>query len=91
MAVPAHDQRDFEFAKKYKIPIKVVVSPVDEKLSSNTMKEAYEGSGNLINSEAFDDLENIEAMEHITKALEKKISWKKFFRKRTAKWRMLPK
>ncbi|MEM4259390.1 MAG: leucine--tRNA ligase [Candidatus Pacearchaeota archaeon] len=70
MAVPAHDQRDFEFAKKYKIPIKVVVCPVDEKLSSNTMKEAYTGAGNMINSGDFDDLENVEAMEHITKALE---------------------
>ncbi len=72
MAVPAHDQRDFEFAKKYKIPIKVVVHPIDEKLSSNSMKEAYTGPGNMINSGDFDDLENIEAMEHITKALEAK-------------------
>ena len=77
MAVPAHDQRDFEFAKKYKIPVKLVVSPVDEKLTSDKMKEAYEGPGNMINSEAFDDLENVEAMEHITKALEKKKLGKK--------------
>ncbi len=69
MAVPAHDQRDFEFAKKYKIPIKIVVSPVDEKLSSNTMEEAYTGPGNLINSEGFDNLESVEAQEHITNAL----------------------
>jgi len=46
-------------------------------LSSNSMKEAYTGSGNMINSEAFDDLENIEAMEHITKALEAKKLGKK--------------
>jgi leucyl-tRNA synthetase len=72
MAVPAHDQRDFEFAKKYKIPIKLVVMPVDTKLTSDKMKEAYVGAGNLINSGAFDDLENVEAMEHITKALEAK-------------------
>ncbi len=77
MAVPAHDQRDFEFAKKYKIPIKLVVAPVDEKLSSNDMKEAYTGTGNLINSAGFDDLENIEAKEHITNALiEKKLGKK---------------
>jgi len=77
MAVPAHDQRDFEFAKKYKIPIKLVVTPVDEELSSNTMKEAYEEPGNMINSGAFDDLENVEAQEHITKALEMKKLGKK--------------
>ena len=69
MAVPAHDQRDFEFAKKYKIPIKAVVNPVDEKLSSNTMGEAYTGIGNLTGSGDFDDLENVEAKEHITNAL----------------------
>ncbi|MDP1695412.1 MAG: leucine--tRNA ligase [archaeon] len=77
MAVPAHDQRDFEFAKKYKIPIKLVVVPADEKFTSETLKEAYTGAGNIINSEAFDDLENIEAIEHITKALEAKKLGKK--------------
>lgn len=77
MAVPAHDQRDFEFAKKYKIPIKLVVMPVDEKLSSETLEEAYVGVGNIVNSGAFDDLENVEAMEHITKALAAKKLGKK--------------
>jgi len=72
MAVPAHDQRDFEFAKKYKIPIKLVVEPVDGNLTSETMKEAYLGNGNMINSNEFNDLENVEAKEHITKALEMK-------------------
>jgi leucyl-tRNA synthetase len=86
MAVPAHDQRDFEFAKKYKIPIKLVVSPVDEELTSEKMKEAYVGSGNMINSEAFDDLENIEAMEHITKALEKKKLGKKTVQYKLRDW-----
>jgi len=70
MAVPAHDQRDFEFAKKYKIPIKIVVEPVDKNLTSETMKEAYLGNGIMINSNEFNDLENVEAKEHITRALE---------------------
>src|SRR3989344_1250377 len=73
MAVPAHDQRDFEFAKKYKIPIKVVIEPIGEKrIDSKSMKEAYIGGGKLVNSEGFNDLESDEAKEHITKALEYK-------------------
>jgi len=86
MAVPAHDQRDFEFAKKYKIPVKAVINPVDKKISSNTLKEAYEGSGNMINSEAFDNLENVEAMEHIIKALEKKKLGKKTVNYKLRDW-----
>ena len=86
MAVPAHDERDFEFAKKYKIPIKAVIHPVDKELSSNLMKEAYSGAGNLINSGAFDGLENIEAMEHITKALEMKKLGKKVINYKLRDW-----
>ena len=70
MAVPAHDQRDFEFAKKYKIPIKVVVHPEGKKIDAMKMNEAYEGAGILINSEGFNGLANDEAKVHITKALE---------------------
>lgn len=66
MAVPAHDQRDFDFAKKYKLPIKEVIS------GGNIWKEAFTGSGKLINSKEFDDLPSSEAKEHITLALERK-------------------
>ena len=52
MAVPAHDQRDFEFAKKFDLPIKVVVQPIDRTLSAETMKQAYVGEGAIVNSEA---------------------------------------
>ncbi|MCX8159094.1 MAG: leucine--tRNA ligase [Candidatus Pacearchaeota archaeon] len=86
MAVPAHDQRDFEFAKKYNLPIKLVVVPLDEKLSSNTLKEAYLGNGVMINSEEFNDLENVEAMEHITKALEMKKLGKKTVNYKLRDW-----
>lgn len=72
MAVPAHDQRDFEFAKKYKIPITLVIQPEDKKLETSKMKEAYEGLGLLINSGAFNGLNSEEAKVHITKALEAK-------------------
>ena len=41
MSVPAHDQRDFEFAKKYSIPIRVVIQNADKNLDPLTMKEAF--------------------------------------------------
>ena len=45
MAVPAHDQRDFEFAKKYGLPIKVVIQPPEDDLVAETMTEAYAEDG----------------------------------------------
>ena len=79
MAVPAHDQRDFLFAKKYGIPIKVVIDPVGQEIEKpEKMSAAYISSGNLINSGMFNDLENSEAKEEITKHLIKeKIGRKK--------------
>jgi len=72
MAVPAHDQRDFEFAKKYGIPIKVVISPEEYELNPERMVRAYTGKGILINSGQFNGLPNTDAMEEITKYLEEK-------------------
>ena len=48
---PAHDQRDFDFAKKYNLEIKTVVKPYDEKETYQVTTEAYAGEGVLINSE----------------------------------------
>jgi len=70
MAVPAHDQRDFEFAKKFKIPIRVVIQPLDFQLNAEKMSRAYEGPGNLINSGEFDQLDNEIAKQEISKKLE---------------------
>ena len=62
---PAHDQRDFDFAKKYKLEIiKVVSNGNDEEL-----KEAYTGSGKLINSDFLNDLNIDEAKQKIIKEL----------------------
>ncbi len=73
MAVPAHDARDFDFAKKYSLPIKQVIrNPESEEESASEMKEAYLGQGILINSEEFNDLDSEEAKVHVTKALEVK-------------------
>ncbi|MCD6594688.1 leucine--tRNA ligase [bacterium] len=54
MAVPAHDQRDFEFAKKYNIPIKVVIQPKNTQLNPDEMTEAYTDTGIMVNSKLFD-------------------------------------
>jgi leucyl-tRNA synthetase len=72
MAVPSHDQRDFEFAKKYKLEIKPVVQYRGENIKELIKTKAYEGSGILINSGDFNGLDSGEAKVHITKYLEEK-------------------
>ncbi len=66
MAVPAHDQRDFEFAKTHRLPIVVVIQPDGEALDPATMEAAHTGPGRLVNSGSFDGLPNHEAMAAIT-------------------------
>lgn len=70
MAVPAHDQRDFEFAKKYSLPLIVVIQPPDKTLNTQNMVEAYVDDGVLVNSGKFDGLENTKAMDAIAEHLE---------------------
>jgi len=69
MAVPAHDQRDFEFARARQLPLRVVVQPDGTPLEPATMHEAWEGPGRLIDSESFTGLDSERAKEHITAAL----------------------
>ncbi|MBU2639675.1 MAG: leucine--tRNA ligase [Nanoarchaeota archaeon] len=71
MAVPAHDQRDFDFAKKYKIPIKVVITPDDYELDAEKMIRAFVNDGKIVNSdEKFNGSRNREAIEEIVDYLE---------------------
>ncbi|MFC1696718.1 leucine--tRNA ligase [Nanoarchaeota archaeon] len=86
MAVPAHDQRDFEFAKKYEIPIKIVIQPTSYELNPDKMARAYTSDGNLINSEEFDGSNNRDAIEEITKALKKKKLGKKTIQFKLRDW-----
>jgi len=72
MAVPGHDQRDFEFAKKYDIPIKVVIQPYEYKINSEKMNRAFEGKGVLANSGDFNGMENEMAKKAMTEELEEK-------------------
>jgi leucyl-tRNA synthetase len=67
MAVPAHDQRDFEFAKQYQLPIKQVVKPVDT--TWDLTKSAFVQPGILIDSAQFNDLDSQTACAKITDAL----------------------
>ncbi len=67
MAVPAHDERDFEFAKKYNLPVKWVIKPLNGEFNKN---EAYTGEGVLINSDEFSGMKNNEAKEAIIKKIE---------------------
>ncbi|MCX8194078.1 MAG: leucine--tRNA ligase [Candidatus Pacearchaeota archaeon] len=71
MAVPAHDQRDFEFAKKYNLPVRIVIQPKDKKLDEKTMREAFVEEGILVNSGKFNGLNSKEAIEKISDFLEK--------------------
>jgi leucyl-tRNA synthetase len=68
MGVPAHDQRDFEFASRYELPIKVVVSPTE--WNGQPLTEAFVGRGVQVNSGPFDGLDNSEAMAGIIKMIE---------------------
>ncbi len=61
MGVPADDQRDFEFARKYALPIKVIIQPKGETLSPESMTEAWTGPGVMVNSGPFDGVDNEEA------------------------------
>ena len=70
MAVPTHDQRDFEFAKKYHLRLRVVIKPPDRDLSEDTMTEAYVEEGMLVNSGPFNGLRNLEALDRIAEYLE---------------------
>lgn len=82
MSVPAHDQRDFEFAKKYGIEIIEVI----HNENGYDGKSAYEGEGILINSNGFDGMESQKARKAITEKLEKIGYGKKSIRYKLRDW-----
>ena len=86
MAVPTHDQRDFEFAKKYNIPLRVVINPHDYELNVDKMSRAYLGDGVLVNSGQFNGMNNIESIEAITDYLEKKRLGKRVVQYKLRDW-----
>ena len=91
MAVPAHDERDFFFAKKYNLPVRIVINPVDkdgnpEKIVVEEMEGAYTLNGILVNSDEFDGMKNTEAKIKITEKLEKEGKGKKTVNYRFHDW-----
>ena len=81
MGVPAHDQRDFDFAQKYGLPIKVVIAPPD--WSGQELTEAYLEEGTQVDSGPFDGLPSAQGMERIADYVEEK-GWGR----RTVSYRM---
>jgi len=69
MAVPAHDERDFEFAQKYSLPVRQVVQSTD---SAEVQDVAFSGSGVMVNSGEFDGLGSDEGKERVIAALEER-------------------
>ena len=72
MAVPAHDQRDFEFAAKFELPIKIVICPNYPEKTCPILEKAHEGEGHLVGSGQFDGLTSQEAKKIISEYLAKK-------------------
>ena len=70
MGVPAHDERDFMFAKKFGHPIEVVVTPKDHVLTVDEMEAAYVDEGVMMNSGEFDGMNNVEAGRAIVAKLD---------------------
>jgi leucyl-tRNA synthetase len=86
MAVPTHDQRDFEFAAKYGLELQVVIEPLGEKLAPETMTAAFTGEGMMVNSGRFDGMPNSEGKEQIADYLEAEGIGKKTVNFRLRDW-----
>jgi len=66
MGVPAHDQRDFEFARQHGLPVRVVIQPPGGNLDGETMSMAYDGPGVMVNSGPFDGTPSEEGRARVT-------------------------
>lgn len=86
MAVPAHDTRDFAFAKKYGIPMKLVIDNPDSPLKPENMTDAYTAGGVCVNSGEFSGLNNTDAIEKIALYAEKNGIGKKTVNYRLRDW-----
>ena len=86
MAVPAHDTRDFAFAKKYGIPVKIVIDNPKAPLDVKTMTDAYVDNGVCVNSGPFDGVSNRDAIEKIADYCEKQGIGKREINYRIRDW-----
>jgi len=86
MAVPTHDQRDFEFAKKYSLPLKVVIQPEGDVLVADEMTAAYTEAGIMVNSGRFGGIASSDAKLQIADWLEAEGKGKKTVNYRLRDW-----
>jgi leucyl-tRNA synthetase len=86
MSVPAHDQRDYDFAKKYKLPIEPVITPSELGLQHDFNESAFTQPGILINSSKFDGMDSDAAIDAIGSELEKQEKGKKVTNYRLRDW-----
>ncbi|MCI8609118.1 MAG: leucine--tRNA ligase [Firmicutes bacterium] len=86
MGVPAHDQRDFDFATKFGLDIVPVVDPENPDIDLYHLKEAFVAEGKMINSGEFNGLPNQEAIEKISQLLEEKGIGKRTVNYRLRDW-----
>jgi leucyl-tRNA synthetase len=86
MAVPTHDQRDFEFARKYGLPLQVVIEPADEQLDPETMTAAFTTEGVMVHSGQFNGLASTGAKSKIADYLESEGIGKKTVNFRLRDW-----
>jgi leucyl-tRNA synthetase len=84
MAVPAHDERDFEFARRYDLPIREVIAPPSG--AQKVLREAYLGPGTMVNSGEFDGLDSVIAFERICDWLESRGIGKRAIKYRLRDW-----
>lgn len=86
MAVPAHDQRDFEFAKKYNLSMKVVIQNREQFLYPDEMNEAYTEEGTLVNSGQFNGIDSKDAIYRIAEYIELQVAGKRTVNYKIRDW-----
>ncbi|MFZ5752758.1 MAG: leucine--tRNA ligase, partial [Bacillota bacterium] len=86
MGVPAHDERDFAFAKKYNLPIRIVIEPVGQELKLEEMTTAYTDDGIMVNSGEFTGLPNKEGLVRVANHLEERGKGKRKINFRLRDW-----
>ena len=86
MAVPAHDTRDFAFAKKFALPIKIVIQPENVTIDSKSMSDAYTEPGIMINSGDFNGMSSIDFKKRIVDYFEEKGIGKRHINYRLRDW-----
>jgi len=72
MAVPAHDQRDLEFARQYDLPVRIVIQPEGEELTEGSLTEAHVGEGVMVNSGQFSGVPSEKGKDAVADFLESK-------------------